>query len=544
MNKSHVRDKAAHYQMLLEASCTDLKVYAGSNGNSPLALVARNTALFSLYLEDLLTHDDPFAAPRKALFLSSRDSLAELRERGYVAQQRDPSIDDLINVDEIAELAIPADENEGITIFSSPGLHRYLQSFSAVLKRFSKHAHAEKKAYLSLTYIYDSIARRTSPNTHTITQHTDRNHDRGENENRESADPPDYARFPLFTDIIGNGEAKRTIKTNLLYLLAFDAEEGKNPYSALKNTIIELHGKPGTGKTMLLDAAARYVHDNAPRFGAQSQIIRIGQEVFNKYFGESERILRKSFERAHRADLLSLILLDEIDGFSSDRYAKDGSEARRSLTSALLREMDILYKRHADHTVFISATNLDYLTDRSLNDRAQASVLVEGPTTAEDVAALLKRSLITLYGNHFDRHVRITDKEFLHFGAQLARKQPSQDLDAVHNVDISRTDISARHLHNSVRSAAARITGGFPARIVDGDFIDEQDVRAIKTGDFLFGHDTELTINKLTYQLKNDHYQRTVLKKDDFKERVMSRAEQLDIDILAQSMSSRRHGTT
>ena len=105
-------------------------------------------------------------------------------------------------------------------------------------------------------------------------------------------------------------------------------------------------------------------------------------------------------------------------------------------------------------------------------------------------------------------------------------------------------DASARHLHHAIISAAARITSGFPPEIIEPDFVDAKYVGGIKAGDYLFNPESELTANKLAFAIKHDFYNRGILKRDEFAQRVMERAESVQIELLARAMSAKSNGTT
>ena len=69
-------------------------------------------------------------------------------------------------------------------------------------------------------------------------------------------------------------------------------------------------GEPGTGKTML----ARII---ASQSGAAFFEIS-GPEIFSKWYGQSEELLRRIFERAAQKER-AIIFFDEIDSVASQR---------------------------------------------------------------------------------------------------------------------------------------------------------------------------------------------------------------------------------
>ncbi|BDC36258.1 MAG: AAA family ATPase [Candidatus Methanoliparum thermophilum] len=108
---------------------------------------------------------------------------------------------------------------------------------------------------------------------------------------------------------------------------------------------ILLHGPPGTGKTLLAKAVAT-------ESGANFFSIA-GPEIMNKYYGESEKQLRKIFEDA-RKNAPSIIFIDELDSIASKREEVTG-EVEHRVVAQLLSLLDGLEER--GNVVVIGATN-------------------------------------------------------------------------------------------------------------------------------------------------------------------------------------------
>jgi len=107
---------------------------------------------------------------------------------------------------------------------------------------------------------------------------------------------------------------------------------------------ILLHGPPGTGKTLIGRAVASEVD-------AHLEIIN-GPELFDKFFGESERKLRQVFERA-REHSPAIVFIDELDAIGSSR---DGEHRPHdSVITQLLTLLDGL--ESDDDLVVMGSTN-------------------------------------------------------------------------------------------------------------------------------------------------------------------------------------------
>ncbi|MEN2999794.1 MAG: CDC48 family AAA ATPase [Acidilobaceae archaeon] len=118
---------------------------------------------------------------------------------------------------------------------------------------------------------------------------------------------------------------------------------------------ILLYGPPGTGKTLLAKAVAT-------ESGANFIAIR-GPEVLSKWVGESEKAVRKVFERARQV-APAVIFFDEIDSIASTRGYRFDSGVTDRVVNQLLTEMDGI--QAFKNVVVMAATNRAELLDTAL----------------------------------------------------------------------------------------------------------------------------------------------------------------------------------
>ena len=115
-----------------------------------------------------------------------------------------------------------------------------------------------------------------------------------------------------------------------------------------------LYGPPGTGKTLVAKAVA---NESGANFISVS-----GPEFISKWYGESERNLRKIFKDAEKG-APSIIFIDEIDAIAPKREEVTG-EVERRIVSQLLTLMDGLKSR--GKVIVIAATNRQNALDPAL----------------------------------------------------------------------------------------------------------------------------------------------------------------------------------
>lgn len=118
---------------------------------------------------------------------------------------------------------------------------------------------------------------------------------------------------------------------------------------------ILLYGAPGTGKTMLAKAVASESNANF--------ILVKGPELLSKWVGESEKAVRKIFEKA-RQTAPTIIFFDEIDSLAPRRGMSSDSNVTERVVNQLLTEMDGLEDLH--DVVIVAATNRPDMLDTAL----------------------------------------------------------------------------------------------------------------------------------------------------------------------------------
>jgi transitional endoplasmic reticulum ATPase len=232
-----------------------------------------------------------------------------------------------------------------------------------------------------------------------------------------------------FADVGGLDAAKEALRESVEWPLSygplFEATNTDPPSGIL------LYGPPGTGKTLLARALAGETEVNF--------IHVAGPELLDRYVGESEKSVRKVFERARQA-APTILFFDEIDAIASRRG--ETHEVTERVVSQLLTELDGLEGN--PNIVVLAATNRRHALDPALLRPGRLERHVEVPTP--DEAA--RRAILGVHTAdkplgedvNLDGLARETNG---YSGAELAALVRSASMKAIRDVALTRAHFEA-----------------------------------------------------------------------------------------------------
>jgi transitional endoplasmic reticulum ATPase len=131
---------------------------------------------------------------------------------------------------------------------------------------------------------------------------------------------------------------------------------------------ILLHGRSGTGKTLLAKAVARE---------SEANFIAVkGPQIMSMWVGESERGVREVFHKARQA-APCIVFLDEVDAMAPQRGGGADSQVAERVVSQLLTELDGIEELKG--VVVLAATNRPDRLDPALLRPGRFDFVVELP---------------------------------------------------------------------------------------------------------------------------------------------------------------------
>ncbi len=209
-------------------------------------------------------------------------------------------------------------------------------------------------------------------------------------------------------------------------------------------------GPPGTGKTML----ARIIAN-----AAEATFYEIsGPQIFSKWYGDSEKVLRAIFNRAAK-QARSIIFFDEIDSIAGHRSG-DAHEVSKRVVAQLLTSMDGFQAN--DNVVVIAATNRPQDIDVALRrpGRFDWEIAFRMPNP-EDREAILRASALRLATSGNLPHDVVTAHTESWSGAELSAIWSEAALLAVadRRKSIMEEDYLGGHRRVDVQRRRTRIAG-------------------------------------------------------------------------------------
>ncbi len=210
---------------------------------------------------------------------------------------------------------------------------------------------------------------------------------------------------------------------------------------------ILLYGPPGTGKTLLAKAVANESQANF--------ILVNGPELLSKWVGESEKAVRKIFEKARQTSP-SIIFFDEIDSLAPNRSVSSDNKVSERIVNQILTELDGLEELH--NVVVIGATNRPDILDTALlrPGRFDRITLVGAPDEAarEQIFRLHTKDM------PLDKDVVLSDlakKTKGYAGADIESVCREAAMLALRE-DLSAKTISLKHFDEAIKKVRPSIT--------------------------------------------------------------------------------------
>ena len=197
--------------------------------------------------------------------------------------------------------------------------------------------------------------------------------------------------FKKPNEVVGNHIAKYQAMRLAKMLMAYDFDRRLNPFAELGGFIFTFmgDGKPGTGKTTLIQMMAGLVHDYCQNAGYPFRYQNLSTENIDSYQGKSGQNAKAFINNIIDPTAIGFGTIDDIDQLAGKRGDRQSSAGQLEITAVLMESFAGANTVVRGNCTFGMFSNYPENVDDALRQRAGARFLVDGPQTREDYVDIL-----------------------------------------------------------------------------------------------------------------------------------------------------------
>ena len=217
-------------------------------------------------------------------------------------------------------------------------------------------------------------------------------------------------------EVVGNHIAKYQAMRLAKMLMAYDFDRRLNPFAELGGFIFTFmgDGRPGTGKTTLIQMMAGMIHGYCQIAGYPFRYQNLSTDQIDSYQGKSGQNAKAFVDMVMDPATIGFGTIDDIDTLAGKRGDRQSSAGQLEITAVLMESFAGANTVVRGNCTFGMFSNHPENVDDALRQRAGARFLVDGPQTREDYIDILA----LLLGKHHD--IPLGDHEL--YAAQEIRR--------------------------------------------------------------------------------------------------------------------------
>jgi hypothetical protein len=222
--------------------------------------------------------------------------------------------------------------------------------------------------------------------------------------------------FKKPTEVVGNHIAKYQAMRLSKMLMAYDFDRKLNPFAEIGGFIFTFmgDGKPGTGKTTLIQMMAGLLNDYCKVAGYPFRYQNFSIDQIDSYQGKSGQNAQAFIQNIIDPAVIAFGTIDDIDQVAGKRGDRQSSAGQQEVTAVFMGAFAGANTVVRGNCTFGMFSNYPENVDDALRQRAGARFLVDGPQTREDYIDILS---LLLGKNH---KIPLGDHDL--FAAQEIRK--------------------------------------------------------------------------------------------------------------------------
>ena len=197
--------------------------------------------------------------------------------------------------------------------------------------------------------------------------------------------------FKKPNEVVGNHIAKYQAMRLSKMLMAYDFDRKLNPFAELGGFIFTFmgDGKPGTGKTTLIQMMAGLINDYCQAAGYPFRYQNLSTDNIDSYQGKSGQNAKAFINAIIDPMVIGFGTIDDIDQLAGKRGDRQSSAGQLEITAVLMESFAGANTVVRGNCTFGMFSNYPENVDDALRQRAGARFLVDGPQTREDYIDIL-----------------------------------------------------------------------------------------------------------------------------------------------------------
>ncbi len=222
--------------------------------------------------------------------------------------------------------------------------------------------------------------------------------------------------FKKPNEVVGNHIAKYQAMKLSKMVMAYDFDRRLNPFAELGGFIFTFmgDGKPGTGKTTLIQMMAGLINEYCSVAGYPFRYQNLSTDNIDSYQGKSGQNAKAFINNVLDPSAIGFGTIDDIDQLAGKRGDRQSSAGQLEITAVLMESFAGANTVVRGNCTFGMFSNYPENVDDALRQRAGARFLVDGPQTRDDYIDIL----YLLMGKNHD--IPVGDHEV--FSAQEIKK--------------------------------------------------------------------------------------------------------------------------
>jgi energy-coupling factor transporter ATP-binding protein EcfA2 len=191
--------------------------------------------------------------------------------------------------------------------------------------------------------------------------------------------------------VVGNHIAKYQAMKLAKMVMAYDFDRKLNPFAEAGGFIFTFmgDGKPGTGKTTLIQMMAGLINDYCQNADYPFRYQNFSIDQIDSYQGKSGQNAKAFIDTILDPNVIGFGTVDDIDQIAGKRGDRQSSAGQQEVTAVFMEAFSGANTVVRGNCTFGMFSNYPENVDDALRQRAGARFLVDGPQTREDYIDIL-----------------------------------------------------------------------------------------------------------------------------------------------------------